>query len=758
MLSGEANASLGSLDVSAPPMVDGSSIVVQLGDGAARRVRYRDADGTGVAVSLRKGWASLELIGDGLQWSLRKGTVHIDGDGVELADILLRDTGPASQLKIKTNKGGDGLSTLGGLSGSSPLGKLKAKRTDLVGDGIVLTGEGTIGAVWLHDVTNGADLVLPSTAGKGVQIFAGSIGEGSDVQVGSAIRKLRVGEWLDDDPEADLVAGRVDRLWVAGDFWADMALSGDSPAGVTLGKVYIGGSRIRSDWSVTGPVGPVVIRGGTFVREGLVLGAPAAPAGDVDQLVAGSNAFAWDLYHTMAENPEAGNLVFSPLSVSMALSMAYAGAAGETASQIAEVARFGLEGDRVGMGMGELIGELDGEQALSVFNGVWAQDMGAVQRRYAELVGHYYGAEMGVVDFQRNPGGARNSINRRVRTLTGGAIPAMFGPGSISKSTTLALASTIGWNGEWDKPFDESETGDWTFTSLDGGRKQISMMSQLEDFGYTDAGSYQAVRMYSQDRSQTMLIILPAEGEFENVQAQLSEDMIRQVYNGLGYDKVDLKIPRFQGRQSADLAAALEALGVSDAFDAGVADFSGIEAGGAGGLSLDTIVHHAAIDLAEEAAKGSTSTSAYGSSYGSAGATMWTAAHVRVEYVVVPPERFIADRPFIYVIRDEATEATVFVGRVTDATGEGFKSNPTGARSPELYEGTRVRRYVPALYGSIGLSLSVNLAVPSTAIGNGDGVLMLSESGQVDVDIANTTTLGANYEWSVWPGVAIVTL
>ena len=690
LLSGGASASLGSYEASTPPTMDGSSLLVQLGEGAARGVQYRDSDGTGVTVAMRKGWASLALTGDGLHWSVRRGTVYVDGDDVALADILLRDTGRSSQLKIQTDKAGDGVSTLGGLFGSTPLGKLSAAGTDLVGEGIVLSGAGTIGTVMLGDVSNGADVVLPSAAGRGVRFFAGRIGDGSDVRVGSALRALRVGEWLDGDSEADLVTSRIDRLWVAGDFWADMMLTGFPPAGKTLGKVRIGGGRISSGWAVTGRVGPVVVRGGTFVGEGLAVGAPADASGDMGVLAAGSSALGWELYHAMVADPTAGNVLFSPLSVSMALSMAYAGAAGETAAQIAAAARFGLEGDRIPMGMGELIRRLDPPGgpagAFDVFNGVWAQDVGSVQLRYAELLAHYYGAELGVVDFRRNPRVARNSINTRVRTLTGGAIPALFGPGGIDRSTTLALASTIACNVEWEHPF--SDTGDWTFTSLDGGQKRISMMSQRWYFDYAEEGTYQAVQVDMKGGSQTMLIILPAEGEFENVQAQLSEDMIDDVYGRLRHEEVDLKIPRFQARCNAELAPALRALGISDAFDPQAADFSGIAAGG---LSLDAIAHLAMIEMAEKAVGASTSTAAAGRLQLLSAETASVEIHLALPATtgeLIPPKRFIADRPFIYVIRDSATGATLFVGRVTEAAGQGFESEPTGAPSPPLYEGT----------------------------------------------------------------------
>ncbi|HET6427681.1 MAG TPA: serpin family protein [Phycisphaerae bacterium] len=676
MLSGDAAASPGDGDVSTPPVVDasGSNVVVQVGVGAARGVRYVDSDGTAVTVRLRKGWASLRLTGDGLEWSGKRGIIDVHGDGVELAEILLRDTSAASRLNIRTNKAGDGLSTLEGLFGSSPLGGLLARRTDLAGDGIVLSGDGTIGVVTLHDLTDGADVVLPSEAGKGVQLTAGRIGDGSDVQIGSAVRKLRVDEWLDEDPDADLVTGRVDRLWVRGDFGADMALAGDSPGGATLGNAYIGGDRVSSDWWVVGPVGPVVIKGRTLVGDALSLGAVGDVAADASQLVAGSNALAWDLYHEMVGVSGSGNILFSPVCVSMALSMAYAGAAGETAAQIADVAGFGLEGDRVHAGMQYLINQLDSKVSLGVFNGVWTQDIGAVQRRYAELLGACYSTEMGVVDFQRNPTGARNSINRQVRTLTGGAIPAVFGPGDVDRSTTLALSSNLGWNVEWAYPFTADKSQSWKFTSLDGRQKSVSMMSAMSDYygiKFVREWNYTAVELLDKTHDQSMIIVLPDKRRFEAVEAQLSQEMIDSIAN---YDpwssfvrEVHVTIPRFRAQYSGHLGPALQSLGISDAFTPGAADFSGIDGTGQGGLSLGKIAHEAVVDLAEAGGSGSTSTAASGRLESRDGG-------VSINLSDFTTREFVADRPFIYVIREVSTNTILFVGRVTDAAGAGFKS------------------------------------------------------------------------------------
>ena len=72
---------------------------------------------------------------------------------------------------------------------------------------------------------------------------------------------------------------------------------------------------------------------------------PAATDSDLAALVEGNSAFAFDLYHALGEKEK--NLFYSPYSISVALAMTYAGARGETESQMADALRFRLSQDRL---------------------------------------------------------------------------------------------------------------------------------------------------------------------------------------------------------------------------------------------------------------------------------------------------------------------------------------------------------------------------------------------------------------------------
>ncbi|HEX7541802.1 MAG TPA: serpin family protein, partial [Anaerolineales bacterium] len=205
---------------------------------------------------------------------------------------------------------------------------------------------------------------------------------------------------------------------------------------------------------------------------------PEVTASDIEHLVAGNTAFAFNLYQAVRSSD--GNMVYSPYSISLAFAMAYGGARGDTATQMADTLQYTLPGDQFHPAFNAL--DLDlarrPDQAvnvnekerfqLSIANSLWGQDGWPFLSEYLDLLAVNYGAGMRLVDFEKAPESARRQINDWVSNQTHNRIQDIIPPGMLDSSTRLALANAIYFKATWEHEFDANETSDRPFTLLDG--------------------------------------------------------------------------------------------------------------------------------------------------------------------------------------------------------------------------------------------------------------------------------------------------
>ena len=378
----------------------------------------------------------------------------------------------------------------------------------------------------------------------------------------------------------------------------------------------------------------------------------------LDELVRGNSAFAFDLYSALREAD--GNLFYSPHSISVALAMMYAGASGETARQMEEVLRFRLSPDQLHPAFnvldldlssrGEKSSDQDGDGfRLNIANAIWGQQEYAFLPRFLDTLAENYGAGMRVVDFIDDPEASRESINDWVAERTGDRIQDLIPEGLINRLTRLVLANAIYFNADWHLPFDENRTSMAPFHLSNGNRLDVPMMRQTETFNYArhEKTQTQAVELPYSGEETSMLILLPAAGKYDQFESSLSADTISEISKQLSPVRLRLSIPSFEIESSFRLADTLAGMGMADAFDPQTADFSGMD--GTKDLYLSAVVHKAFVNVDE---RGTEAGAATGGTIG----------------VTSLPPAFTADRPFIFLIRDLATDAILFVGRVMDPT------------------------------------------------------------------------------------------
>jgi serpin B len=336
--------------------------------------------------------------------------------------------------------------------------------------------------------------------------------------------------------------------------------------------------------------------------------------------------------------------------------MTYAGAGGDTSSQMADVLHFTLPPGQLHPAFNaysldlEARAEADVEGTpfeLSIANSLWGQQGFGFLPEFLDLLAENYGAGMRLVDYMSDPEAARQAINQWVSDETREKIQDLIPAGAIDAATRLVLANAIYFKAAWLHPFDPDITAPAPFHLLDGSAVDVPMMHQEEPYGYALRDGYRAIELPYENGNVSMLIILPDEGQFQAVEEALDPAMIGDILSNLTYGPVTLSLPRFTYESAFNLNDALRALGMTDAFDPERADFSGMD--GSRDLYIGNVLHKAFVSVDENGTEAAAATAVI------MALTMAPAGE---------PIVFTVDRPFIFAIRDGQTGGILFLGRV----------------------------------------------------------------------------------------------
>lgn len=379
---------------------------------------------------------------------------------------------------------------------------------------------------------------------------------------------------------------------------------------------------------------------------------PARPVPEtLDLRIDRTNAFAFDLYRELSSSGD--NLVLSPHSIITAFAMAYAGARGTTERQMANVLHFNYPQ----AGFHSLIKELNdvlesrgataGPDAfqLSIASAAWGRDDVTYLPSYVDTLSADYGAPLQMLDFSGDPEGSRLAINQWVSDRTHGLVQDLFPAGSITPVTYLALANTIFFHASWLHQFDPAYTGNLAFTRLDGSTVSVPVMSGEDYFPYYSGQGYQAVALRYKGEEVSMLLILPDAGTFGDFEASFSAAEVDSIVSSLRARDVIVRLPRFSFESTFGLSETLSAMGMPSAFKPG-ANFSGMDGTDDGVPWISFAGHRVFISVDE---------------YGTL-----AAAGTGLGFSLGMPPVFDAVRPFLFVIRDDATGTILFLGRVLD--------------------------------------------------------------------------------------------
>ena len=381
-----------------------------------------------------------------------------------------------------------------------------------------------------------------------------------------------------------------------------------------------------------------------------------AEGAEMSEIVEGNNRFAVGLYAKLKDSTSE-NLFFSPYSLSTALAMTYAGAAGETGKQMAEVLRFTVSESELHPAMGQLIRMLLRKEKgyqFRVANRLWGQKGYEFLPEFLNTTQNHYGAELGELDFARQTEDARRAINQWVEKETERKIKDLIPPGLLAQDTRLVLTNAIYFKGNWRDQFEKEATQDAPFYVSADKEVTVPMMHQIERFGYRAAEDMQILEMPYADNALSMVVLLPKDKEgLAELEKRITHDDLRDSTRGLRPREVSVFLPRFTMTSQFSLKDVLQSMGMTLAFDEGRADFSRMSRSEQ--LFISAVVHKAFVDVNEEGTEAAAAT----------GVIMApTAAPVQEE-----PPVFRADHPFVFLIRDNRTGSIVFMGRVANPKG-----------------------------------------------------------------------------------------
>lgn len=373
---------------------------------------------------------------------------------------------------------------------------------------------------------------------------------------------------------------------------------------------------------------------------------------DIDSLVAGNNSFAFDLYKQLAENK--GNFFFSPYSISSALAMTYAGARGETAKQMANTLHFNLVPEKLHSSFSSLT-KLFNESAknyqLSVANALWGQIGYKLSKEFLDITNKYYDAGFKEVDYidDTRREQTRQTINKWVEERTNNKIKNLIGPRDLTNLTRLVLTNAIYFKGKWEVQFNPSDTKVMPFYITEKEKIDTPMMYQLARFNYTENDKLQILEMPYTGGNLSMVILLPKHGyALSKIEDMLSLEKVQSWLSHLSKEKVEVFLPKFKLEKRFELNKELQDLGMIDAFEEGLADFSGMNPDRE--LYISKVIHQSFVEVNEEGTE----------------AAAATAVIMNGKSIEPEPYVFRADRPFIFLIRDLRSENILFMGRLVD--------------------------------------------------------------------------------------------
>ena len=383
---------------------------------------------------------------------------------------------------------------------------------------------------------------------------------------------------------------------------------------------------------------------------------PNAVSTDIDLTGDDSEAianFAVELFqNTVSAEPADRNPLISPLSVLSALAMTANGARGGTLAQMEDV--FGLTVPELNRYLHAYMDSLPSgdKYKVSLANSIWFKDDDRlkVEGDFLQTNADYYGASVFKAPFDNT---TLKDINGWVSHNTDGMIENILD--KIPDEAVMYLTNALAFDAEWQNIYKENEVRDGIFTTESEEEKSVEMMYGSEH-RYLDDGNVTGFLKYYADQKYAFAALLPNEGiSVGDYIASLTGDGLLRTLRDAQSVPVNTAIPKFESEYSLEMRDMLIRMGMSDAFDVDLADFTGLGLydNGNQNIFISRVIHKTYIAVDEKGTKAGAAT---------------VVEMVRDSAAMEPEETktVTLDRPFVYLLIDGETNLPLFIGTVTD--------------------------------------------------------------------------------------------
>ena len=366
-----------------------------------------------------------------------------------------------------------------------------------------------------------------------------------------------------------------------------------------------------------------------------------------DALVKGSNDFAFDLYKCFADPSK--SVFFSPYSVSSAMGMLTLGARGETENELKKVLRFQDGGAQLGSEFKELresIVSSNEKFTMTDANSLWLNVGFKMLESYGNAVKEFFGGQAETINFADNKAAAKK-INSWIEDHTRKLIKDMIQPDALGPSTRLVLVNAVSFLAKWQVEFEEGGTRSLNCQDCQGRTAKADLMRQESYLSVADLEGVKAVELDYLGAKYSFLALMPDDpAAFPTFVKGLDSGVVEKYTKALASEDVILLFPKFDTEYSQSLTDIFKKMGLSLSFTDS-ADFSGISKEG---LCVSDVIHKAKIKVYESGTE----------------AAAATAVMVKCTGIAMKrPKEFRFNKPFVYMIREKATGAILFMGHYT---------------------------------------------------------------------------------------------
>jgi serpin B len=363
-------------------------------------------------------------------------------------------------------------------------------------------------------------------------------------------------------------------------------------------------------------------------------------------LVRSGNDFAFDIFRRVSQNAES-NIIISPLSISVALSMAVNGANNETRTAMLNALLTGSETpesiNKAYQDLTKALLNIDKRVLISLANSMWIEDNFPVKKDFKDILTEYYSAEGRSFDI--NDSSVPGEVNNWIENKTNGLIKNMLE--SLDPQTAMLLVNAIYFKGQWSSKFDKSLTAPADFYKTPGEVISVPMMNQESNYKIFRGSDFTVAELPYGQGNYVMDVILPDENKNLNEVIQnVSSENFNNYISNLHEEKVKLSFPKFKYGYKKELKDILSDMGMGVAFTES-ADFSNISDIA---VMISFVLHQAMIETNEE---------------GSEAAAATIIGFVNTS-MPAGPVVLNLDRPFMYIIRETSTNSILFMGRLSD--------------------------------------------------------------------------------------------